>query len=180
MFFSSKIRSALSILFLILFTLLFYVNLAKDNSMLQIPVRNAAHSSWDKKSYWFSPWGASGIHKGIDIFAPQKTLVMSPVVGIVISCGNSINGGNYIYILGPKLRLYYYAHLNRINVKRFQKIKALSLIGEVGNTGNASLKPYHLHFSVTSIFPVFRRYNPYVLQGWKQMFFLDPNDLLVP
>ena len=160
--------------------MLFYVNLVREDRKLHIPVLSARNYSWDKKSFWFFPWGKSGVHKGIDIFAPHKTPVISPVQGIVVSIGHSENGGNYIYILWPTLRLYYYAHLNSISVKRFEKVKVLGTIGEVGNTGNAALKPYHLHFSVSSLLPIFRRYRPNTIQGWKQMFYLNPNDLLVP
>jgi murein DD-endopeptidase MepM/ murein hydrolase activator NlpD len=178
-FFGNRVRSTFSILLLGLFGLLLYVNLANYHKNLQVPVLNAKVYSWDKKSFWFSPWGRSGIHKGIDIFAPHRTKVISPVQGIVIGTGYGENGGNYIYILGPTLRVYYYAHLNSISVKRFQMVKANAQIGEVGNTGNASLKPYHLHFSVSSLLPIFSRYKPSVVQGWEQMFYLDPNDLLV-
>lgn len=167
------------ILLTLLTGLLLYVNIISQSDSLKTPVHGTTHSSWDKQSFWFPNWGESNVHKGIDIFAPHKTLISTPVSGFVLDAGYSENGGNYIYILGPKLRLYYFAHLNSITVKNFQTIKASAVIGTVGNTGNAALKPYHLHFSVSSLLPVFSRYNFRATQGWKQMFYFDPGQLIV-
>ena len=178
-FLKNKVKLIFSFFLFVLFAMVLAVNLVKDNKNMPIPVLNATHNNWDKKSFWFSPWGSTGVHKGIDIFAQQKTPVITPIGGIVVSTGFSQNGGNYIYILGSKLRVYYYAHLNTINVQRYEKVKALSYIGTVGKTGNAALKPYHLHFSVSSLLPIFKKYNANTTQGWKLMFYLNPNDLLI-
>lgn len=160
--------------------LILYVNLVGQYDTLSNPVKGATRNSWDRKSFWFFPWGKSGVHKGIDIFAPHKTPVLSPVPGIVMGTGNNENGGNYIYVLGPKLRLYYYAHLNSVNIKMLEIVKKGTVMGAVGNTGNASLKPYHLHFSVSSLLPVFNRCSFDKAEGWKQMFYLDPAKLIAP
>lgn len=157
--------------------LLLYINVVSHTDRLPVPVMGATSKDWDKHSFWHSSWAASQVHKGIDIFASHKTPVLTPVSGLVLDAGYSNNGGNYIYILGPKLHIYYFAHLNSIRVKRFQFLKANDLIGEVGNTGNASLKPYHLHFSVSLMLPVFGKYESHTEQGWKKMFYLDPNQL---
>ncbi len=36
-----------------------------------IPVKGASKQSWQRDSFWFEPWGVSGVHKGIDIFADK-------------------------------------------------------------------------------------------------------------
>ena len=35
----------------------------------QIPVAGASARDWNPRTFWFEPWGRSGVHKGIDIFA---------------------------------------------------------------------------------------------------------------
>ena len=50
-----------------------------------IPVDGATPADWNPKSFWYGPWGRSGVHKGIDIFAPKGTLVRAPTYGIVLT-----------------------------------------------------------------------------------------------
>lgn len=156
-----------------------YVNIVGQTKELAIPVRGAAQASWDSKSYWHAPWGKSKVHKGIDIFAPQKTEVLSPVTGLILSAGYSENGGNYLYILGPKLRTYYFAHLNTQERSSFTFIKKGQRIGLVGNSGNAIGSPYHLHFSLYSIFPIIKNFSNKEPLGWMKMFYLDPVKSLI-
>src|SRR5215475_3869119 len=54
---------------------------------LIIPVKGAAPRDWNPNSWWYEPWGESGVHKGIDIFAPKKTPVLAPISGVVIYRG---------------------------------------------------------------------------------------------
>ena len=35
---------------------------------LSIPVKGATTADWNDHSFWYEPWGKSGVHKGIDIF----------------------------------------------------------------------------------------------------------------
>ena len=35
------------------------------------PVAKADKNSYNSKSFWFYPWGKSGTHKGVDIFARE-------------------------------------------------------------------------------------------------------------
>lgn len=154
------------------------INLLNDYKKLSIPVKNATVKNWDSKSYWYPNWGKSELHKGIDIFALHKTPIISPINGLVIKSGFSNNGGNYVYILGPKLRIYYFAHLNETQAKKLSFIKKGQQIGTVGNTGNAINKPYHLHFSIFSLVPIIK-YNDYsAKQGWKKMFYLSPDNII--
>jgi murein DD-endopeptidase MepM/ murein hydrolase activator NlpD len=155
-----------------------FVNIIGEKRDLSIPVTGASSKNWDKLSYWYYPWGTSGFHKGIDIFAPQKTAVTSPSNGIVVYSGYSGNGGNHCYILAPDFRIYYFAHLNILQTGTFSFIRRGHQIGTVGNSGNAIGSPYHLHFSIFSIFPLLGNYSS-GHSGWKKMFYLDPNKLLI-
>ncbi|HXH98722.1 MAG TPA: M23 family metallopeptidase [Sphingobacteriaceae bacterium] len=173
----------LSPIILVLFSLLSWalisINLKPELRELPIPVKNASPAHWDKLSYWYYPWGKSRTHKGIDIFSPHKTPVISPVNGLIVKAGYSANGGNYLYLLGPKMRVFYFAHLNSLNSGTFSIVKKYQLLGTVGNTGNAISKPYHLHFSIFSLLPVIRHYDQKAPDGWKKMFNLDPGKLLI-
>lgn len=143
-------------------------------SHLIIPVKGASLESWDRESFWFYPWGESGTHKGIDIFAPKGTEVIAPVGGIVMSTGITNRGGKVVYLLGPKWRVYYFAHLDSILVHTGSFVSRGHLLGTVGNTGNASGKPYHLHFSMVTVLPYFWNYDRTTRQGYLKMFYLNP------
>lgn len=140
------------------------------------PVAGATANDWNPKSFWYEPWGASGVHKGIDIFAPQGRNVVSAVPGVVIYQGRLGIGGNVVAVLGPKWRVHYYAHLaNSDPAPRF--LARGGSLGLVGTSGNAAGKPPHLHYAVVSLVPLPWRYSS-ATQGWKRMFFLDPGALL--
>lgn len=156
----------------ILLICIFALNLFIPTSAI-IPVQNATTKDWNKQSFWYSPWGKSGVHKGIDIFAKKGTSVLSSSTGLVIYTGNVLMGGNVVAVLGPKWRIHYYAHLAKINSKTLSWVPRGEVIGAVGDTGNALGKPPHLHYSVVSLIPYPWRYSNQT-QGWKKMFFINP------
>ncbi|MBT8137785.1 MAG: M23 family metallopeptidase [Gammaproteobacteria bacterium] len=139
-----------------------------------LPVEGASVDSWDPLSFWYTPWGVSGVHKGIDIFAPQGTAVLAATHGIVTYAGRKSLGGNVVLILGPKWRLHYYAHLESSAVRAFQPVRRGQRIGSVGDSGNAAGKPHHLHYVIRTPFPIPWMAQPELEQGWKRMFFFDP------
>lgn len=138
-----------------------------------IPVENATRKDWNANSFWYSPWGKSGVHKGIDIFAAKGTHVISSTDGIVIYTGDIEMGGKVVAILGPKWRIYYYAHLNSINAQVLDYAGKGDIIGAVGDSGNAKGKPPHLHYSVISPIPYPWRITT-GWHGWKRIFYLNP------
>jgi murein DD-endopeptidase MepM/ murein hydrolase activator NlpD len=146
-----------------------------------VPVAGATPADWNPRSFWHSPWGASGVHKGIDIFARSGTPVLAATPGFVVMSGRFGAGGNVVAILGPQARLHYYAHLASLDVSSGEWVVGGRSIGSVGTTGNAAGKPPHLHYTVVTLLPypwrvvAALRGEP---QGWKQMFFLDPGALL--
>ena len=99
-----KKRKTLKILLL-----LFVVGLCLPE-FAHIPVQAASAKDWNAKSFWFEPWGKSGVHKGVDIFGRLNTPILSTSYGIVIFKGELGIGGNVVAVLGPKWRIYYYAH----------------------------------------------------------------------
>lgn len=138
-----------------------------------VPVDGASSSDWNPDSFWYEPWGVSGVHKGIDIFAPHGTNVRAATGGLVLYSGTFSIGGNVIVVLGPKWRAHYYAHLDSSQVSLGSFVSAGSAIGAVGDSGNAAGKPPHLHYVILSPFPYPWNFSSGT-QGWKRMFYLDP------
>ena len=139
------------------------------------PIEKKNIDKIDPESFWYFPWGDEGVHKGIDIFAKSNTVIVSPINGFVYSKGYGTISGNYVYILGAKWRKYYFAHLDTALARSNSFISKGSVIGKVGNTGNALGKPAHLHFSIETIFPYPWLYDINTFEGEKKMFYLDPN-----
>lgn len=90
-------------------------------------------------------------HDAIDIPAPAGTPVLAAIDGQIARLFLSDRGGTTIYQLSPDKRLvFYYAHLqgyaDGIVVDKF--VRQGEVIAYVGDTGNAGVGNYHLHFSI--------------------------------
>ncbi len=86
-------------------------------------------------------------HEGIDFSAPVGTDVYASGDGVVVQATRSNYGyGNIIKIDHGYGYMTVYAHLDKIDVRKGQKIKRGQIIGLVGNTG-LSTGP-HLHYEV--------------------------------
>lgn len=158
------------ILLSIIFTILIGFILPEP---ITIPVKGATSKDWNKDTFWFEPWGTSGVHKGIDIFAKQDTPVIATTNLLLIYRGELKKGGNVILGLGPKWRLHYFAHLSSIDKQAGLILRHGEQIGQVGDTGNAFGKQPHLHYSIISLIPLPWRIDN-ASQGYKKAFFLDP------
>lgn len=169
----TKKRKALKI-FLVIFVIVFFLP-----EFPQIPVQNATTKDWNAKSFWFEPWGKSGVHKGIDIFGKMNTPILSTTYGLVIFAGELPRGGKVVAVLGPKWRVHYYAHLNADSVFIGEPVWSGKTIASLGDTGNAKGKPPHLHYSVVTLVPYLWRIDG-TTQGWKKAFYLDPAAILLP
>lgn len=145
----------------------------------KIPVEGASAKDWNANSFWYEPWGTSGVHKGIDIFGKKGTPILSTTYGLVVFTGDLPLGGNVVLALGPKWRLHYYAHLETNSVFISKPLAIGTKIGTLGDSGNAKGKPAHLHYSVITLVPYFWRFDGSA-QGWKKIFFLDPGDIIQP
>jgi peptidoglycan LD-endopeptidase LytH len=142
-----------------------------------IPVAKATPADWNPQSFWYHPWGPSGVHKGIDIFGPLGTDVLSATDGVVLFAGQVSRGGNVVLILGPKWRLHYFAHLHSVDASPLHPVAAGEPIGTLGDSGNAKGKPPHLHYAIVRLVPA-----PWAMdgtiQGYKKAFYMDPNAYL--
>jgi murein DD-endopeptidase MepM/ murein hydrolase activator NlpD len=99
-------------------------------------------------------WGAARAggrsHEGVDIFAPTGTPIRSAVVGFVYSIESLSLGGNSVTIVGGGGRRYFYTHLSAFaeDLREGQHVTTDTVLGYVGNTGDAATTPPHLHFGV--------------------------------
>lgn len=143
-----------------------------------IPVKNGSSNDWNHQAFWYEPWGTSGVHKGIDIFAQKGTNLLSSTKGVVLYTGELKLGGKVIIVLGPKWRVHYYAHLDQIETRALSFVGAAKKIGTVGDSGNAVGKQPHVHYSIVTLLPYFWRVD-FDSQGWKKMFYLNPHQQLM-
>lgn len=98
-------------------------------------------------------WGASRsggrAHQGIDIFAPRGTPVLSATRGIIVNKGWNQLGGRTVMVLGPGGQRHYYAHLDEWDAPEIGDwVAPGTVLGYVGNTGNAAGTPPHLHYGI--------------------------------
>ncbi|MBC7836202.1 peptidoglycan DD-metalloendopeptidase family protein [Acetobacteraceae bacterium] len=94
--------------------------------------------------------GGAREHEGQDILAPKGTPVVSPTEAVVLRVGSGSNSGNNVYTANPGDETFVYMHLDSIakGLSAGDELKKGDLIGYVGNTGNASGGPTHLHFEI--------------------------------
>jgi murein DD-endopeptidase MepM/ murein hydrolase activator NlpD len=99
---------------------------------------------------WHAPRDGDRIHEGQDIFAPKGTPIFSGTDGYVTRITGETIGGISVFITGSGGRHYYYTHLDRYadGLRVGQKVNTDTVIGFVGNTGNAKTTPSHLHLGV--------------------------------
>jgi murein DD-endopeptidase MepM/ murein hydrolase activator NlpD len=106
-----------------------------------------------------APRGGGRTHKGNDMFSPTGTPLVAVTDGSVFFQSDPL-GGLAAYVNGHDGNTYYYAHLNDY-VGGARSVKAGELIGHVGNTGDASGGPSHLHFEIRPGGPNGRAIDPY-------------------
>jgi murein DD-endopeptidase MepM/ murein hydrolase activator NlpD len=109
------------------------------HSAKPVAVRNSWHAA--------RPGGRR--HEGIDIFSGKGTPVYATTEGIVMRLGRNTLGGNVVWILGPGGQRHYYAHLDRFaSISAGERIQPGTVLGYVGNTGNARTTAPHLHYGI--------------------------------
>lgn len=101
-------------------------------------------------------------HEGVDIFAPRGTPIRSTTPGVVNRVGENRLGGRTVTVTGPGGYHHYYAHLERYPaLKVGDWIGVGTVVGYVGDSGNAAGTPPHLHYGVYT--PTWTAINPYLL-----------------
>jgi len=115
---------------------------------LAFPVNDAGPG--DILSFFGDPRdGGRRDHHGLDIFAERGQDVVAAADGRIIRTGTRNLGGNIVVLLDEERNLLlYYAHLDEHRTVRGRAVRAGDVIGTVGNTGNASSTPPHLHFGI--------------------------------
>lgn len=99
---------------------------------------------------WGSARSAGRTHEGQDIFAPEGTPIYSATEGYIYRIGENILGGNTVVVVSGGGYRYYYAHLSAYadDLREGQFVTTETLLGYVGNTGNAARTPPHLHLGI--------------------------------
>ncbi len=176
--FSEQNKTRLLIRFIMLVLLVGLLLVASWPESQRIPVQGGASTDWHQQTFWYEPWGASGVHKGIDIFAKKGTPLLAATSGWVVYRSQNSIGGKVYLILGAKWRLHYYAHLDTFKALQGDWVKAGEPIGTVGDSGNAAGKQAHVHYSIFTLLPYPWRIDSST-QGWKKMFYLNPGEFLL-
>jgi hypothetical protein len=72
------------------------------------------------------------------------------VAGTIKAIGKGTAAGIYVQVAGDDGNVYYYAHLNNIQdtISRGMRVAQGTVLGGVGNSGNAQGTSTHLHFEV--------------------------------
>ncbi|HEU4387925.1 MAG TPA: M23 family metallopeptidase [Blastocatellia bacterium] len=117
------------------------------SSDLPVPVDGVA--ARDLVDTWGAPRSGNRRHEGIDIFAPRGCPVRSVTRGVVFKVGENNLGGHVVEVLGPGGCWHYYAHLDRFaDIEPGDVVQKGTVLGYVGDTGNAKGTPYHLHYGI--------------------------------
>ncbi len=97
-----------------------------------------------------APRGRDRTHAGVDIFARRGTPVRSVGPGVVVAVRDSGLGGRQVWVVGPARERYYYAHLDdwRDGLSEGEVVSEGTVLGYVGDSGNAAGTPPHLHWGI--------------------------------
>jgi hypothetical protein len=115
-------------------------------------------------------------HHGDDIFAPLGAPLLAVADGIVFSVGWNNVGGWRLWLRDRQGNQFYYAHLSAFSqyAVNGSHVKAGTVLGFVGNTGDAEGTPYHLHFEIHPVGLLAQGYDgavdptPY-LDAWRHL-----------
>ena len=114
---------------------------------LAIPVDGVSAEAL--RDTWHAVRSGGRRHEGIDIFARRGTPVRATTEGVIVRVGTSRLGGFAVWVLGPGGQRHYYAHLSRFaDVSGGQRVTPGTLLGYVGDSGNARGTSPHLHYGI--------------------------------
>jgi murein DD-endopeptidase MepM/ murein hydrolase activator NlpD len=123
--------------------------LALQQAPVALPVPVSGIAPRQLADTWNAARSDGRKHQGIDIFARRGTPVLSATEGVVTRVGINSLGGKVVWVLGPGRQMHYYAHLDGYaDVQPGDHVLAGTVLGYVGNTGNAIHTPPHLHYGI--------------------------------
>lgn len=144
-------------------------NLDKEISLLESQLSNQISQIIDESKYLWpldlqynilsSLYGSrihpithkAGQHTGIDIPAPANQEIYAIKSGIVIKSTYNNSYGNYVVISHSDGSSSLYAHMNRRNVNKGDKVTQGDVIGFVGTTGSSTGNHLHLELRKNGI-----------------------------
>jgi murein DD-endopeptidase MepM/ murein hydrolase activator NlpD len=114
----------------------------------RFPVAGLASYSDDWLNPRFTP--TPHLHHGLDIFADFGTPIRAPDKGFVSALSDGPTGGIGVWMRGTDGTAYYFAHLlERVEgIHVGQRVEVGTVLGFVGDTGNAAGGTPHLHFEI--------------------------------
>jgi peptidoglycan LD-endopeptidase LytH len=95
---------------------------------------------------WGQPRSGGRRHQGTDILSPRGTPVVASVSGTVRSHSSSLGGLSY-YLAGDDGNTYFGTHLDSLSGAS-GRVAQGTVLGRVGDSGNARGGPTHLHFEI--------------------------------
>jgi murein DD-endopeptidase MepM/ murein hydrolase activator NlpD len=87
------------------------------------------------------------LHEGTDVFADRGTPVLSPAAGIARVSSGAV-GGLAVTVTQPDGTYWYLAHLDATLVETGTAVVPGTVVGTVGDTGNARGGAPHVHLEV--------------------------------
>jgi murein DD-endopeptidase MepM/ murein hydrolase activator NlpD len=122
----------------------------------------------------------SGWHHGDDIFGQLGEPLLAVADGTVFSVGWNDIGGYRLWLRDQAGNEFYYAHLSAYSpfAVNGNQVKAGTVLGFMGNTGDASTTPYHLHFEIHPVGLLYLGYDGAVnptsyLTAWQHLQDID-------
>jgi murein DD-endopeptidase MepM/ murein hydrolase activator NlpD len=108
---------------------------------------------------WGFPRSGGRSHKGVDMFNARNTPLVAVVDGRIKLSSNSL-GGLSTHLYADNGVVYYYTHLEAhpSGLSSGQRVAKGTVVGFLGNSGNARYTSPHLHFEIR---PNGKAVNPY-------------------
>lgn len=94
---------------------------------------------------WGFPRSGGRTHTGTDLFAARGTPVVAPVSGVVEQVTGTA-GGHQFVLQGDDANVYLGSHMEAFGAD--ERVDAGTVIGYVGDSGNATGTDPHLHFQI--------------------------------
>jgi murein DD-endopeptidase MepM/ murein hydrolase activator NlpD len=98
----------------------------------------------------FGAYRQIGAHEGNDCFAAFGSPVLAVADGTLNRVGTLPISGNRLWLKTDRGDAFFYAHLSAFGPEAVsgRRVKAGTLLGFVGNTGDAEPTPPHVHFEI--------------------------------